>query len=168
MDLNSFYESKIKSHGLALVGVMPGVNDEPAPPFTYTIGLWPVLGFGFELIAIGLKCNVAGQMFNYMYAKNKASKLRFKFGVDDTRWTVDKMPCRFYACDDFEAVHDKYVIQADAYWGTRVPVVQMVVPDSQGRFFDNPEYDWDLMAKPQPFLFLEGQAHHATWQLQDS
>lgn len=146
----------VEKYGFAAIVVVPD-RGTSGPHFTYTIGLWSLLGY--ELIAFGINPKTAAELFAVIYEEIKAEKVSLKLGVDDNTW--GNLPCRFYRCDDYEALHDRHTCQADAYWGELVPAVQVVFPDEGGRFFDNPEYNWRLMRKPQPFLFKEGQERAA-------
>lgn len=136
--------SLIKSHGCAVIGVMGG---ERSPPFAYTIGLYAT--FGYELAIIGLREDVATYFFNEITKTLKREGKELALNVPDDRWS--NLPCVFRRATPDKAA--EYAIQAHEYWGCVVPVVQMVMPDREGRQPEHPEFDHQLMDPIQDLMY---------------
>lgn len=130
----------IAQYGLMNVGVF-STEDDPGPNFTYTIGLHEK--YGFELVVFGLPHEIAGYVFNTI-AEALAEGKTLKVDELDDRWV--NMPVKFMETD--ESVHG-YVVQADQYYQQKVRVLQLVVPDKNGKFFDDLEYDHSYMSPRQ-------------------
>jgi len=133
----------IKSHGQATIGVMGSM--ENGPSFTYSIGL--TAQFSFELLCIGLDPRYATSMINHIAAELRKHE-ELKLGVPDDRWA--NLPTLFMEAN--EKAHE-YVIQADEFYGKKVKVVQMVMPDKAGILPTQPGYNHAYMDKFQPLLF---------------
>lgn len=139
-DMTAAHIAKFKHQ---IVGVLTD------PPFVYTIGV--SLRYGFEFLQIGLDQGFSATMINDI-VKLLDEGGTIEYGVDDPRWA--NLPCRFYKTTH-PTVHKDYVIQADRYFDKLVEVVQIVVPDKDGRFFDHDEYDREMMEHLQP-VFADG------------
>lgn len=134
-------KKKIEEYGHAVVGVF-GTEEDPGPPFTYTIGLTEK--YGFELLVFGIPNQYAGMMLNDI-ANKLASGETLNLNSLDDRWA--NMPVKFMEAD--QSVHG-YTVQADQYYGQNVRVLQIVLPDKTGKFFDEAGYDHEYMNIRQP------------------
>lgn len=133
----------IKFQGMQVIAVAAD------PCWVYTVGLSPE--FGFELLVVGLPPVSAHAIFTAVRVMMlEEGKDSLKLGVNDDRWA--NLPSRFYLTDPGKV--RQYVIHADSYFApARVEVVQLVMPDDQGVFFDGgPSYNEALMDF-QPLLF---------------
>jgi hypothetical protein len=131
----------IKEHGLMVLHV----SDEPG--FTYTIGLYEK--YGFELLVFALQPQHAQAIFNDIYVKLSIEGVELSCGVDDPRWA--NLPTRFYNADPDRV--RQYVVQADAYYGQHVRVLQLVLPDRDGLFPGNKDFDAPYMEQRQPLMY---------------
>lgn len=135
----------IAQYGQQLIGVF-GTSEEPAPNFTYTIGLHPK--FGFELIAVGLPHHSAAVILNSIGAELRADA-KIELDVPDDRWA--NLPLMFKETSS-NKVRD-YVCQADHFYETKVRVLQLVLPDKYGKFPAEAGYDSEYMNKRQIILY---------------
>ncbi len=130
----------IAKFGCQLIGVYD-IN----PGFTYTIGLSPK--YGFEIIVFGLPYSSAGFILNDICDALTAGET-ITCDVPDPRWA--NMPCVFkQANDDVRS----YVCQADNYYGKRVKVLQLVLPDRDGKFPGEEGFDAEYMGPRQTLLY---------------
>lgn len=134
-------QKKIKEYGLAVIGVF-GTEEDPGPPFTYSIGLSEK--YGFELVVFGMPNQYAGMMLNDIAAKLAVGET-LNLNVPDDRWA--NLPVKFMEAD--ESVHG-YTVQADRYYQQKVRVLQIVLPDKDGKFFNEEGYDHEYMNIRQP------------------
>lgn len=132
-------KSKIEAHGHLMIGVAAN------PTFTYTIGLSEK--YGFEIILVGLRYEYAGAMLNDLAEFMKTNTLEMGRPYDD----FANMPNVFRECDPAKVA--EYVVQAENYYGKPVKVVQFVMCDRQGRFPEDPDYDFVYMDRCQPLLY---------------
>ena len=133
----------IKSHGQAVIGVMGSKEDGPS--FSYSIGL--TAQFNLELLCIGLDPRYATAMINSIADKMRGGE-ELILGVPDDRWA--NMNTLFMEAND--RAHE-YVIQADEFYGKKVRVIQMVMPDRAGILPTELGYDHGYMDRFQPLLF---------------
>jgi hypothetical protein len=136
----------ISSYGHTVIGVADGKH-----PFAYTIGLFSDKAFGFELMIVGLRPDLACVIINEV-----ASKIRdgwpLQFDLPDERWA--NLPVLFKRTNENEdLMRTEYFVQADQYYGTTVPVVQIVMPDKEGNFPGDEKYDTEYMDPRQPLFF---------------
>jgi hypothetical protein len=134
----------IAKHGFQMIGVF-GTEDEPQPPFTYTIGLYP--SHGYEIIIVGSNPRIAGWFITEIYKKLKSGE---QINCDVPYTDLINVP---YA---FKQANEKargYVCQADRYYNTEVPVLQLVVADEAGKLPWEEGYDIEYMGPRQIHLF---------------
>lgn len=131
----------IKEHGQTVIGVM----GDAKPSFAYSIGL--TTQFNLEFLCIGLDPKYATSMVNHI-AKEMRDGVELLLGIGDDRWA--NMETLFMEADD--RAHD-YVFQADGFYGKKVRVVQIVMPDKAGILPNQPGYNHAYMDKFQPLLF---------------
>jgi hypothetical protein len=141
MDFEAFYKriaGQIESHGFSVIGVQAN------PPFSYTIGMSEK--YGFELVIIGLQHPIAHEIFTIIFEHFDHIPLNIPVK------RVANMPVVFKQCGP-NLIRD-YARQAMNYYQDNfLPVVQMVMPDREGRQIYDPEYDFDHMLPRQPLLF---------------
>jgi Domain of unknown function (DUF4262) len=130
----------IDKYGHQIIGV--GGNGHPS--FSYTIGLTAT--FGYELLCCGLPAHIAHAVLNDI-----ASKGTVELDVPNDDFT--NLPVMFKLCKDTDALHDKYVCQADNFYGKRVKVVQVVLSDAAGNLPHQEGFDLEYMGKRQPLLY---------------
>lgn len=131
-------------HYVHLTGVIA------SPPWTYTIGLSPVIGY--EILIVGLRSVYAGTMLNDI-AEALHAGCEFNLDVPDDRW--GNLPVVFKRAES-PLVHSEYVLLADWYYGRDdTPVLQMVVPDRAGLFPWDAAFDHAYMDRRQPQLWIE-------------
>jgi Domain of unknown function (DUF4262) len=139
MDRNFILET-IAKHGHQLIGVG---GEGSSPPFIYTIGLTAT--HGCELLVVGLPIKY-GSIVN-----DVARALPLPLNEPLTQFA--NMPLMLRRCNyNHEQLHGEIVCQADHFYGKRVNVVQIVMPDREGRFPEHVEYDHDYM-DPRQTLF---------------
>jgi hypothetical protein len=132
-------QEAIRTHGHAVIGVL----DSPA--FSYTIGLTPQ--FDMELIVMALPPPIACAILNDV-ARALRSGADFALGVPDDRFA--NLPVMFAECGDAAR---EYVVQADAFYGREVRVVQMVLSDRNGVLPSQPGFEAEYMRPRQRLLF---------------
>lgn len=135
--------SKIKEHGYM---IQASYNDDFQ--FAYTIGLHA--RYGFELVVAGLPMQIAGGVLQMIHRKMDK--------IEEFQKNVELVPggmIRFYQCarTDDDLVTD-VVVQADNYFGMKVPVVQVIVGTVNGEFFDDKDVD-EGIKNQQPLLFAQ-------------
>lgn len=134
----------IGKHGFQMIGVF-GTEDTPSPSFTYSIGLWPKIGY--EIIVVGMPNQIAGWLLNSIYDKIKAGD---DIHLDVPYTDLLNVP---YA---FKLANEKargYVCQADRYYNTNVPVMQLVLADKAGLLPWEEGYDIEYMGSRQIHLY---------------
>lgn len=120
-DRNTILET-IAKHGHQLIGVSGG---EGTPPFIYTIGLTAT--HGCELLVVGLPIKY-GSIVNAV-----AAQLPLPLNEPLSQFT--NMPLMLRRCNfNHDQLYGEFVCQADHFYGRRVNVVQIVMPDRDGRF----------------------------------
>jgi hypothetical protein len=132
----------IARHGLHLVGVFSDTGDEP--PFTYTVGLLPTLGF--ELLVYGLPHEVAMVVLNDIGAHVRAGR-GLHIDVPTTQFT--NLPIKFMICGE-KAQEVNGV--ARRFHQSKVPMVQLVLCDRAGKFPGEAGFDHAYMDHMQPLL----------------
>jgi hypothetical protein len=121
-----------------------------SPPFTYTVGLSPVVGY--EILIVGMRHELAGLVLNDIAEALHAGSA-LAVDVPDDRWCT--APVVFKRADS-PLVHSEYVCVADWYYerdGT--PVLQMVMSDRAGLFPWHAGFDHAYMDPRQPRLWTE-------------
>jgi hypothetical protein len=134
-------KQKIDEFGHAVIGVF-STEDAPGPPFTYTIGMFEK--YGFEILVFGIPHQFAGMILNDIGDMLRDGG-KFDLNTPDDRWA--NMPVKFMETDD--TAHG-FVVQADNYYEQKVRVLQLVLPDKNGKFFDEAGYDHEYMSHRQP------------------
>ena len=128
--------------------------DQVTPSFAYTVGIFDVIGAP-EIITVGLRQETAhhalNEAFRLMSAGTDLSKGRHKNIVGDVEV-------------EFRPVHQKWLhhimLRTDWYYDSEdVPVLQMVTPDLQNRFPEDPDFD---PAFAQAFLTADFAEHETT------
>jgi hypothetical protein len=132
--------STIQDHGHQLI-----VGGEAgSPPFIYTIGLTST--YGTELLVVGLPIKY-GSIVNAV-----AEALPLPLNEPLTQFT--NLPLMLRRCDaNRDRLHDEFVCQADAFYGMEVQVVQIVMPDRNGKFPGHHEYEHEYMDPRQPLFY---------------
>ncbi len=130
----------IAKYGCQIIGV-----HDISPSFTYTIGLHSK--FGFEIIVFGLPYAVAGMILNDIHDA-LASGQTIECDVPDPRWA--NLPCMFKVAS--QAARG-YVCQADNYYEQPVKVLQLVLPDKDGKFPGEEGFDLQYMGVRQTLLY---------------
>lgn len=114
----------------------------------YTIGMSATLGH--ELIVSGLRGRMAHEMFIILWTEwlpEHHGRIPLGKPVTD----LATLPTLFMSCDpDLLRPHIEY---ATDYFQRDVPYVQLVLPDRQGRFPSDPQFDHAHMDKLQTLLF---------------
>ena len=135
----------ISTHGHTVIGVADGKH-----PFAYTIGLFSDEAFGYELLMVGLRPDLACMIINDIAQRVRAGE-KIEFDTPDARWA--NLPLQFKRTDEGGDLRTEYFVQADQYYGTQVPVVQLVMPDRNGKFPGDAEYDSAYMNPRQALFF---------------
>lgn len=139
-------QQHIAKHGHSVIGV---ASDGISASFAYTIGL--TAKFGCELLICGLPMQHAHPILNHIAREFDKSLL----GVPTEDFS--NLPLLMMECNkDLTRLHDQYVVQADAFYGKQVNVVQVIMSDRDGRLPTNPEFNRHYMANFQP-LFVKFQ-----------
>lgn len=143
--MRQFHEhvaAAIAEHGHQVIGVQ-GFSEHP--PFAYTIGLSPRLGF--ELLVVGLPMQHAHIILNDI-ANNWRSEL-----MDVPSDEFANLPLLLKRCDtDLDRLHSEFVVRADNYYGTQVEVVQVIMSDREGRTPLDADFDHAYMGRFQPLF----------------
>lgn len=132
----------IEEYGCEILAIAP---DRVTPSFGYTVGAFDTGGRA-ELITVGLNSGVAHR------ALNEAVRLMRK-GVDLTKGRHRELVGEVEV--EFHPVHPAWLhhimLRTDWYYGPHndVPVLQLIYPDLQNRFPDEPDFD---VAFEQPNL----------------
>lgn len=133
----------IAQYGHQLISVF-ATPDDPGPPFTYTIGLSQK--YGTELIIFGLRPEFAARALNTIAERLKTETIEAGAQMD-----IDfTFPLMFKIADERAR---GYVCQADQYYERDVPVLQVVLPDKNGKYPGDLEYDVEYMGPRQPLLY---------------
>jgi hypothetical protein len=133
--------STIQDHGHQLIGVG---GDTTAPPFIYTIGLTAT--YGCELLIVGLPMKY-GSIVNDI-----AANLPLPLNEPLSQFT--NMPLMLRRSNWNQALlHSEFVCLADRFYGKEVNVVQIVMPDRNGRFPEHAGYDHEYMDPRQPLFY---------------
>jgi hypothetical protein len=132
----------IKKCGVSLISV-----PDAGPPFTYTIGL-SESSLGREIIVFALDPMTAGVILNHV-AESVREGAVIEPGVPDDRWA--NMPCVFRHVTGDNA--EKYCGAARGYYDKPVRLLQLVIPDREGRFPWDDDYDLAYMGPLQRELY---------------
>ena len=128
--------------------------DQVTPSFAYTVGIFDVIGAP-EIITVGLSQETAhhalNEAFRRMLAGTNLANGRHKNMVGDVEV-------------EFRTVHSKWLhhimLRTDWFYDSEeVPVLQLIYPDLQNRFPEDPEFD---PAFTQPFLTADAVEHETT------
>jgi hypothetical protein len=131
----------ITKHGHQLIGVG---GHESGPSFIYTIGLTAT--YGLELLIVGLPMKY-GSIVNDI-----AANLPLPLNEPLSQFT--NMPLMLRRSNwNHERLHREFVCQADRFYGKEVTVVQIVIPDRNGRFPEHADYDHEYMDPRQPLFY---------------
>lgn len=147
--IRSLVEGNLKRYGLHIQGVFPTSDSPPDfKTFTYTIGLYPELGY--EILVFVLPMDLVGAYLNAIHEEviDKGPGT-IKLDVPDDRW-FGSVPVMFRRADPIKV--REFVVQADMYYEKEVPVVQMVFSDKHGKFPGCKDYDARFGAM-QPLMF---------------
>lgn len=138
----------IAKHGVMLQGVFPHPDEEePSPEFVYTIGL-TIYKEHPEIITFGLPFEVASVVLNDMARQVREGRVYHAGEVlDDVFVDLDAM---LIQVADPTTPH---LTQAYNLWEDDLTALQLVSPDSQGRYPWEEGYDIDPRVQP-----LLGQA----------
>jgi hypothetical protein len=130
-------DEHLAATGWAVLGVTAAV------PFSYTIGMAATLGTP-ELIAIGLPADVATRLFNDIGRQIRAGR-RFEPGGPYDGLLAGGYRVRF---DPVHPSREDYVMQAiNCHGHAAFPLWQLVWPDKQGHFPDDPRSDAGIRAR---------------------
>jgi uncharacterized protein DUF4262 len=130
-------DEQLASTGWAVLGVTAAV------PFAYTIGMAATLGAP-ELIALGLPAETATRLFNDIGGQIRAGR-RFEPRELYDGILAGSYLVRFDPVDPSR--YEDYVMQAITFHGhAEFPLWQLVWPDKQGRFPDDPRCDAGIRA----------------------
>lgn len=110
---------------------------ENTPTYTYTVGISPK--FGFELIIMGPRYQIAGYILNEIVTRHLAAGKKLEMNVPQD-W-VGNMPAIFRECDPKKV--RELGNQAFEYYGKEdIKFIQIVIPDREGRFPEDAGYDY--------------------------
>ena len=132
----------IKEYGQSVIGVA----GDGKPSFAYSIGL--TAQFNLEFLCIGLDPRYTTSMINHI-AQEMRNGTELLLNIGDDRWA--NMEMLFMEADN--RARD-YVFQADGFYGKKVRIIQMVMPDKAGILPNQPGYNHAHMDKFQPLLFM--------------
>lgn len=132
----------VADHGQHIVGVL---SDGQAPHFTYTVGLFPVLGF--ELVVFGLSHEVAQVVLNDIGTRARAGEA-MGLNVPDERFF--NLPVKLIACGP--KAQEVNGVACRFYARDEVPMVQIVLCDPSGLFPGDAGFDYEFMSERQPLL----------------
>lgn len=142
--------SNIELFGHHIQGVARESSEETATPsFHYTIGLSPK--YGFEIIVFGLPYEFGAIIINSI-----ADSLEQGFTIepdkvyDPNEWA--QAPALFKKATHPD-LYEKFAVQAARFYHQEVPVLQLVLPDRNMKFPDDPEYEQEYMGKRQILLY---------------
>lgn len=155
---DTFFEDVAKTiatHGFQVIGVFDPSGDGPS--FSYTIGLSG--GGDAEVIVIGLPPRMAHEILSMIHAKYH--KAGVELPVDVKVAELANLPVIFRECDQSKS--NVYHTGATHYYGGDVKVVQMVIPDAEGKFPEDAEYDHAYMDIRQPLLYTRKNLHWNQW-----
>lgn len=145
--MSKFYQGvtdMIASHGHTVMAIFD--HEGKAPDFAYTIGLFPK--YGYELIMIGVGAKTALRIINDAVEALLPGELPIGVPIPD----IANLPLMFRPCIPEKAA--EYGVQAFEYYKRKdIPFLQLVVPDKEGRFPENAEYDHAYMDHRFPLLF---------------
>ena len=130
------------------IHVQPVFSTIGGPSFGYTVGLFKKLGY--ELLVVGLNPADIGPLLYHVYCEIEQGESLEEDKPDD-RWA--NMPVVWKRCIN-PIIHEEYTVQADIYWKTQVPVLQMIIPDRDGKFPWDRGYDSGRMNQVQPLLYM--------------
>lgn len=148
MNLMDKIEDDIKTHGRSVIGVLPDTAD-PNSAFAYTIGNAQA-GLP-ELLALGGNSALVPAL--NILSRIMQSRGRFA----DRQQVYLGEGAKFPVCvvEAADSVKDEYTVQATNYNGRDYDVMQVVVPDPQGRF------PWDAECE-KPYADIIVHAKHKT------
>lgn len=143
--LNDRIENLITQYGFTVMSIFAAEgDDDPSPPFSYTVGLGDK-GLP-ELIVFGLPQEVAHGIISNAVDLLIDGKL--KLGEPASEIGNLALFPQLIATD----VAGDYIFQANHRAGTLLPAIQLVWPDSDGKFPWEQEFDQELAAY-QTILF---------------
>lgn len=129
-------------YGVSLIGV------GATPPFTYTVGL-TATSLAAEIIIIGLRHEYAGAILNDIAAALRRGET-ITLDVPDDRWA--NLPSVFKRAT-VPATFTEYTVQAHAFYGKQVDILQLVMPDKVGTMPWEDGYDRAYMGPRQTELW---------------
>ena len=140
----------IRTMGTSYMGVFAS---EDSPSFTYSIGLFPVLGF--EIILIGVRPTIAHVILTSIEKALREKTLEATDGkvVAGKENKFSNFPFMFKSIHNNPRTWSEFLIQAELWWGGKVPVFQIVVSDSQGKLPDEEGFNIEQMGLAQPLLY---------------
>jgi hypothetical protein len=117
-------------------GVMLVLGDTEQESFAYTVGLYDALGY--EFIMTGAATMAAKTVFSLIWTTVSKSDRRPVVGGarDDIMNHPLNVNLRFFAVPE-ELAYENYTFQVENWHDKRVPIVQIMVPDDNDRFFDD-------------------------------
>lgn len=140
----------IDAYGTSYMGVFAGENN---PSFTYSIGLFPVLGY--ELIMIGLRPTIAHVILTRIEKELRAKRLEAADGKilrgKENRFA--NHPLMFKSAHDDTRTWSDFMLNAELWWGGKVPVFQIVMSDSDGKLPHEEGFNTAQMSAAQPLLY---------------
>lgn len=135
----------IEKQGVNIVSVFDPLGRQPT--FTYTVGLF--VPYGFEVIVIGLNVEYSYPLLMDVFTELRNGWKPVIGESDEGKFA--NHPCLFMECLD-RSVRG-YVIQADAWAGEPVRVLQLVMADRKGRLPTDPLFNTAYMSPKQPLLY---------------
>lgn len=120
-------------------------------PFTYSVGLFEDLGY--ELLVFGVDGQLGASLLHSFLEIPERSLDKLPMGEDVYLLgskAEGNLPLQFRRCN---ASAHPFVVQADVYAGQEVPVVQIVLPDREGRHPEHPNYDRLYMDRFQKLCY---------------
>lgn len=135
-----------RGHQIIWVGPDP---ERGNPQFAYTIGL--TARVGIELLIFGLSPQLAADVLGTIAKAFDDTVL----DVPTRQFTT--LPLLLKTCNtQLGKLHDEIVLLADNFYGRKVDVVQVLLPDEEGRTPLDAAYDHEGMAHMQ-LLFVDFQ-----------
>lgn len=130
----------IAEHGVMIQGVFAGEDDEPAPPFAYTVGL--AMEDHPELIVFGLPMETAQAILNDLAIERVLKGRKNLTAGQELRDVVKNYPVRLVQVVDSST----HLTVANALFQQEpepIAALQVVFPDRDGR------WPWDPQCSPK-------------------
>ena len=148
--IRSMIAKGIKAEGVSYMAVFAGEHN---PPFIYSVGLFPVLGY--EVLMIGIRPSTAYAIVSGITLALVTGEIIAKDGerIEGEKNRFLNLPFMFKSVERNPQTWEKYTVQAESWWACKMPIFQIVLSDSSGKLPEDEGFNTEQMDPIQPLLY---------------